>query len=110
MVLGDSSFGFSAMELETAARYNMPLKCIIVNNNGISGGLEEHSKEDNAQTIPVNALLPGSKYELISQAFGGKGKSVADHKSLESTLKEMLNDDNMWVLNIQIDPKAGRKP
>jgi 2-hydroxyacyl-CoA lyase 1 len=48
MVVGDSAFGFSAMELETAARYNMPLKVIIINNNGISRGLEEITKEDNA--------------------------------------------------------------
>jgi len=35
MVEGDSGFGFSAMELETAARYSMPLKCIIINNSGV---------------------------------------------------------------------------
>jgi 2-hydroxyacyl-CoA lyase 1 len=71
MVVGDSAFGFSAMELETAARYNMPLKVIIINNNGISRGTEEITKEDNALTIPVYALLPDAKYELISIAFGG---------------------------------------
>ena len=110
MVVGDSAFGFSAMEMETAARYHLPIKCIIINNNGISGGPDEITKEDNAQTIPVNALLPGSKYELISVAFGGKGTAVADHKGLTNVLKEALNDDNMWVINVQIDPRAGRKP
>lgn len=34
-VVGDSAFGFSAMELETATRYNLPLIVIILNNNGI---------------------------------------------------------------------------
>jgi len=36
MVVGDSAFGFSGMEMETCARYNMPIKVIIVNNNGIT--------------------------------------------------------------------------
>jgi 2-hydroxyacyl-CoA lyase 1 len=48
MVVGDSAFGFSAMELETAARYKFPLKVIIINNNGISRGVEELSQDDNA--------------------------------------------------------------
>jgi 2-hydroxyacyl-CoA lyase 1 len=34
-VLGDSAFGFSAMELETAARYALPIIVIIINNNGL---------------------------------------------------------------------------
>ena len=38
LVEGDSGFGFSAMELETAARYGMPLKCVIINNSGIMFG------------------------------------------------------------------------
>ena len=100
MVVGDSAFGFSALEMETAARYHMPLKCIIINNNGIGGGADEITKEDNALSISVNSLLPGSKYELISVAFGGKGVSVADHKGLEAILKEALCDDNMWVVNV----------
>lgn len=40
MVEGDSGFGFSAMELETAARYGMPLKCVIINNSGVMFGTE----------------------------------------------------------------------
>lgn len=80
MVVGDSAFGFSGMEIETAVRYNLPLKVIIVNNNGIGSGVEELEK--NAADIPVNALTPSSKYELLSIAFGGKGAAVKDHKSL----------------------------
>ena len=82
MVMGDSAFGFSALELETAARYHMPLKCIIINNSGIQRGAEEITKEDDAHTIMPSTLLPGAKYELLSIAFGGKGAQVADHKAL----------------------------
>ena len=110
MVVGDSAFGFSAMELETAARYNLPIKVLIVNNNGISSGVEEIAKDDNALSILIFALLPGAKYEMISLAFGGKGACVHDHKGLTEKLTEVLNDNNMWVLNILIDPNAGRKP
>ena len=45
MVVGDSAFGFSGMELETAARYNLPLKVVVINNNGIVMGAEEITKD-----------------------------------------------------------------
>jgi 2-hydroxyacyl-CoA lyase 1 len=64
MVVGDSAFGFSCAELETAARYKLPLKVIIINNSGIGSGVEE--LEQNNKDIPPNALLPGAKYEMIS--------------------------------------------
>ncbi len=37
-VLGDSSMGFSAMEIETLARYRLPVLIVVVNNNGIYSG------------------------------------------------------------------------
>jgi len=46
---------------------------------------------------------------MISVAFGGKGAEVKDHKTLTHKLEEALNDDNLWILNVRIDPYAGRK-
>jgi 2-hydroxyacyl-CoA lyase 1 len=67
MVEGDSAFGFSAMELETAARYKMPLKCIIINNSGIMLGASElDSSGDLGKNLFPAYLLPGAKYELMA--------------------------------------------
>lgn len=82
MVVGDSAFGFSGMEIETASRYNLPLKVIIINNNGITFGSEEKSKEDNANNLPVTHLNPNSQYEMVSKAFGGQGIEVNNHDDL----------------------------
>lgn len=108
MVVGDSAFGFSGMEVETAARYGLALKIIIINNNGIGSGYEEIDKSD-LQNIPVNALTPYADYHLIAKAFGGKGESVKDHTNLQIKLDEMLSDNNLWILNVFIDPSSGRK-
>jgi thiamine pyrophosphate-dependent acetolactate synthase large subunit-like protein len=62
MVVGDSAFGFSGMEMETAARYGMALKVIVINNNGILWGVDELDKKAPNNEIPVNALLPGARY------------------------------------------------
>ena len=108
MVLGDSSFGFSCMEIETAARHKMPLKVVIINNNGISFGTDQIYGE-NAKEIPVHVLSPDAKYEMIATAFGGIGRSVDTAEELDASMKEMLSDDRLWVLNVHIDPYSMKK-
>ncbi len=35
--VGDGSFGFHAMELDTAARFGLPIVTVVMNNQGWSG-------------------------------------------------------------------------
>jgi len=52
-VSGDSAIGFSGMEIETACRYNLPVKIVVFNNGGIGPGhakppenpLQEHEAQ-----------------------------------------------------------------
>ena len=69
-VEGDSAFGFSGLEVETIARYKLPIVLIIVNNNGIYSGFEsplyEEITEEGEPTLtsPPTALLPAVRYIL----------------------------------------------
>lgn len=109
MVCGDSAFGFSGMELETASRYRLPLKIVIINNNGIALGVDSIEKDQGPKDISVFALSPWAKYEQISIALGGKGRAVNNHNDLRNAMKEMLADNDMWVINCSINPTAGKK-
>lgn len=73
------------MELETAARYNLPITVFIINNNGIGMGVEslEADKDQEANSFPPNALKPDTRYEKIAEAFGGEGIFVKTHEELE---------------------------
>lgn len=55
------------------------------------------------------ALSPWAKYDQISVALGGKGRHVNNHDDLRNTMKEMLADDSMWVVNCSISPFASKK-
>jgi 2-hydroxyacyl-CoA lyase 1 len=106
-VEGDSAFGFSGMEVETICRYNLPIKIIILNNNGI--GIGEAELPEEGQIMP-HALLPGARYEKMMEAFGGKGMLVTDPADLKGALDEVLGYDGPALLNVLIHPRAGRKP
>lgn len=106
-VEGDSGFGFSGMEVETMCRYKMPVKIVILNNGGIGGGMGELPKD---KPIPPSILTPGARYDLMMEAFGGKGLLVEDPKDLRAALDEAMAFDGPAIVNVLLDPRAGRKP
>ncbi|MFP6817615.1 MAG: oxalyl-CoA decarboxylase [Pseudomonadales bacterium] len=106
-VQGDSAFGFSGMELETACRYKLPIKLVVLNNGGIGGGLAELPADG---PIPPFSLTPGAHYEGIMETLGGRGFYVEDPKDLRAALDEAMAFDGPAMVNVRIDPRAGRKP
>ncbi|KAI8379040.1 thiamine pyrophosphate enzyme, N-terminal TPP binding domain-containing protein [Blakeslea trispora] len=111
-IVGDSAFGFSAMELETAVRSNLPLLIIVINNNGIYHGLEDQDYIDSQKqgALPATALSPETRYDLISEACGGKGWLVKNRVELAKSLEESLNYKNKTcVINCMIAPGGRTK-
>ena len=106
-VQGDSAFGFSGMELETMTRYNLPVKLIVLNNGGIGGGL--HPVPEGRAAPPGN-LTYGARYEAMLEALGGKGFYVEDPKDLRAALDEAMAVDGPALVNVPLNPRAGRKP
>lgn len=107
-VMGDSAFGFSAMELETVTRYRLDMTIIIINNNGVFGG--PPVLPANVKDIPPNALNPEAKYELLAEAFGGKGYRVQSQSELAAALEDARKRPGLKVINTLIDTTSGKKP
>jgi 2-hydroxyacyl-CoA lyase 1 len=105
-VEGDSAFGFSGMEVETALRYGLPITFVIINNNGIGGG----PNELDPTRVPPSAYTPNAHYEKMAEAVGGRGWFVTQPDELEPVLKEALADPKANIVNIMIDARSQRKP
>lgn len=110
LVIGDSAFGFSGMEIETMARYKLPIIVVIINNNGIFTGIDEIEKDDNALSLPITGLHPEAKYELLADAFGGVGASAKTPEEVSKAMDAALKDDKVHVINVAIDPYGSKKP
>ena len=106
-VQGDSAFGFTGMEIETMVRYNLPVKLIVLNNGGIGGGV--HPLKE-GQTLPPGNLTYGAHYEGMLEALGGKGFYVEDPKDLRAALDEAMAFNGPTLINVPLNPRAGRKP
>lgn len=109
-VEGDSGFGFSAIEVETLVRYQLPVVVIVFNNGGVYGGdrrnpeeIDGPHKDDPAPT----SFVPNAGYHSLIEAFGGKGYLVATPDELKSALSESFSARKPAVVNVVIDPFAG---
>ena len=87
-VNGDCAFGFNAMEMETAVRYQLPIVFIINNNSGIVGGnLESRMGLPEGYEERVATYTPDIRYDRILEAFGGYSENVTDPDQIRSALE-----------------------
>lgn len=115
---GDSAFGFSGMEMETIARYKLPIIVIIVNNNGIYGGFdselfEDIRGDDPSKNVPPTSLLPSVKYEKFAEMLGFEGNGYCCRtvdEIRDAFGKALDNNVEPSLLNVLINPFAQRKP
>mmetsp|Transcript_11798 Transcript_11798/g.19224 ORF Transcript_11798/g.19224 Transcript_11798/m.19224 type:complete len:578 (+) Transcript_11798:85-1818(+) len=110
---GDSAFGFSGMEVETACRYKLKnITFIVINNSGITIGIPiEDGDSAHLMTggVPATSLTSGSRYEKIIESFGGKGFYVERPEEIQPTLQKAIACDVPTVVNIIISPFSNRK-
>ncbi|XP_015586967.1 2-hydroxyacyl-CoA lyase 1 isoform X2 [Cephus cinctus] len=115
-VEGDSAFGFSGMEIETMFRYKLPIILVIINNNGIYGGLDEETFRqiqatgEATQVTPAFSLTSGTRYEKMMEMFNRKGYFCTTVPEIHQAFKGALKiKDSPSIINIMIDPQADRK-
>ncbi|KAL2312993.1 putative 2-hydroxyacyl-CoA lyase [Schizosaccharomyces pombe] len=111
VVEGDSAFGFSAMELETAIRNQLDLLVIVINNNGVYHGLDTDAYETlrDKHQLPTTALGTSIRYDQICEACGGKGFFVKNEEDLRSSLRKAWQTSSVSLINVMVDPEAARK-
>jgi 2-hydroxyacyl-CoA lyase 1 len=116
-IQGDSAFGFSGMELETACRYRLPIIFIIMNNSGIYRGVsadqwEEIYKGDDLMiNVPPTSLLHSARYDKMAECFGCRGFDVTTPLQLREAVEWAMNNVGSLptVINVHINPSSERK-
>src|SRR5882672_3713996 len=97
------------MEMETACRYNLPVKIVVFNNGGIGPGHAKHP-DNPLQNLKPNALIYGARYDKMMEAFGGEGWFVENPKDLKNALQEATAFKGPALVNVMISQESARKP
>ena len=101
-VMGDGSFGFSCGELETAARYRLPITFIVVSNSSY-GWIKAGQKSGYGQryfAVDFNTV----DHAAVAAAFGVKSWHVADPRDLGNVLKQALEHGGPTLVDIVCQP------
>lgn len=109
---GDGSIMMNLQELETVVGYNLPIKIIIVNNDGYLSiklsqeaffdGNEFASSAKNGVTIP--------NYKKMADAFGICYHSIVSNDEIEDKLNVMMSTNEPCILEVFTHPKERHEP
>ena len=102
---GDSAFGFSGMEVETICRYNLPVCVVVFNNNGVYAGTDKNPT--GGPDVAPTVFVKDARYDMMMQAFGGKGYHATTPDQLRSAMSEAIASGRPSLINAVIDETAG---
>jgi acetolactate synthase I/II/III large subunit len=84
---GDGSFGFNAMEIDTAVRHQAPVLIVVANNGAWQ--IEVHDQTDTHGKV-VGTRLQSSDYAQMARAFGMHAERVERTEDLPGAISRAL--------------------
>ncbi len=101
-IAGDGCFRMNMNEIATAARYNIPIIQVIVNNH-VLGMVRQWQTLFYGKRYSNTILNDTVDFVKLSEAMGAKAYRVTKKEELETVLKEALDLKMPVVLDCQID-------
>jgi acetolactate synthase-1/2/3 large subunit len=99
---GDGSFGFNAIELDTAARHKAPVLIVVANNGAWQ--IEVHDQTVTHGKV-VGTRLQFSDHAAMARAFGMHGERVETEDQLKPALERALAN-RPALLDVIVTPEA----
>jgi acetolactate synthase-1/2/3 large subunit len=99
MLGGDGSFGFNAMEFDTAVRHRLNVVAILGNDS--AWGIDRQIQLG-LYGRAVATDLRQTRYDQVVQGLGGYGEFVARAEDLEPALSRALNAGKPALLNVAV--------
>jgi thiamine pyrophosphate-dependent acetolactate synthase large subunit-like protein len=101
-ITGDAGFGYTAMEIDTMAKYKLPVVAIVYNNNAW-GTWTQAQREPRA--LPIHLFQENLRYDKIAEALGGHGEYVTRptefRPALERAYQVAARESRPAVINCQ---------
>lgn len=109
---GDGSLHLNIHELQTMKHYNLPIKLIVINNDGYLSIKVSQKTFFNGNYV---ASEKGSgvsfpNYEKVIKAYDLPYYSIKDNSSIQPTLNQFLSQEGPCVLEIFTDPDEFHEP
>lgn len=101
-VVGDGTFGFHALELDTAVRHGLPI-VVVVGNDARWNAEHQLQIQHYGRERTVACELAPSRYDELARSLGAHGELVDDPAALEPALARAVAAGRPACLNVLID-------
>ncbi len=104
-VIGDGGMGIGGWDMETAAKYKLPLVAVLWNNSSWGPSFEQMPILK-GRTDPFD-MLPCIRYDRIFAELGCHGEHVEKPEDVRPALERALNAGKPAVVNVIGDKRIG---
>lgn len=98
-LIGDGSFGFDAIELDTAARYGADVTFVVANN--AAWNIDRYDQQEHYGTV-VGTELGETRYDYVAEAVGGHGEHVEAVDELGPALDRAMAYGGPSVVDVAV--------
>lgn len=103
LLVGDGSFGLSAMEIDTAARHGLHVIAVVSNNHSW-GDVRHEQRTWYGEGRTLGSELASTRYDRLGEALGAHGEHVTSLEDLRPALERSLASGGPAVVNVETDP------
>jgi acetolactate synthase-1/2/3 large subunit len=101
-VMGDGSFGFTAGELETVARFGLPITFVVLSNS-VYGWIKAGQKSGYGGRY-YSVDFSESDHARIAQAYGLAAWRVTEPRELHAALDAAIRHDGPSLVDVVVQP------
>jgi acetolactate synthase-1/2/3 large subunit len=102
VTLGDGTFGYAALELDTALRYGLPVVAVVGNDARWNAEYQLQLRHYGAERA-VGCELAATRYDRLTEALGGHGEFVEHPRDLTPALERAIASGRPACVNVRIE-------
>jgi acetolactate synthase-1/2/3 large subunit len=106
--LGDGGFQMTIQELGTILQYNVPVKIVVLNNSFL--GMVRQWQDMFFSKRYASTEMINPDFVMVASGYNIPAKKVVAREELEQSLKEMLNTDGPYLLEVIVEKEANVFP
>jgi acetolactate synthase I/II/III large subunit len=101
VITGDGCMQMHGIEVQTAARYKLPIVYLVL-NNGALGNVWLRARQYGAQPSELTSI-PDHDWAAFARALGAQGFTVRQPSELEDTLQQALAAGTTALIDVKAD-------
>ncbi len=96
---GDGSFGLNGMEFDTMVRHNIPVVCVICNDE--AWGMIIHGQQARGEDRVIGTRLGFRPYHKMVEGLGGYGEAVERPEEIRPALERAFASGKPACINVR---------